>query len=122
MMDIFTGKTTFGAGPRFGEVDCELTYVPKSVDHILVPQTESLSGYIYCAAVQSLVGKIVTLKIFLNTYYKTTDMSNAAAACNGSGGAVSHGKHTPVYTYTGCSLGSPIDEPLGPIRINYTVA
>ena len=120
-MDMFTGKVT-GTGARLAEVDCELMYVPKSIDYILVPIIRTLTGYLMNASVKSLVGKTVTLEILINTYHKTTSLANASGACNGSGGAPSHGTHAIGYTNVGCGWGGIGDVALDVIRIQYTVA
>jgi len=121
-MDTFTGKTTFGPGARIGEVDCDLTYIPKSKNHVLVPVIQTPTGFMLNAEVKALSGKLVTLKVYLPAYEKAADMNNAAAACNGSGGAASHGKHVLSYTYIGCPQATVANQALEVIRVNYTVA
>lgn len=121
MLDKFTGKSC-GSGVNLGEVECELTYLPKSINHILVPTVRATSGYIMNTVVQSLAGNVVTLLVLMNTYYKTTSLGNAAAACNGSGGAGSHGTHGIGLTYKSCGFGAIGGLALDVIRIQYTVA
>ena len=121
-LDTFTGKTTFDMGPREGEIDCELTYVPKSINHIIVPPLLAVAGFICNALVTGLSGKVLTLKVYVHDYLKTTVMEDAAAACNGSGGAASHGKHTLNYIAYDCGIALVWAEPLDVIRVHYTVA
>lgn len=119
-MDVFTGKTT-GTGANAGEVTCELTYTPKGINHFIIPPIKSAAGLMQ-GDVQSITGKTLLLKVYYYAYGKTdSPTSNATGACDGSGGAASHGGHTLTYTADFC-LSYPLDNiALGTIRANYTV-
>ena len=120
-LDMFSGKVT-GTGARTGEVDCELLYLPKGIEYILTPSVHSVGGFVLPVDVIGLVGKTVTLKVYIYVYYKTISAANAIGACDGSGGGPSHGSHALSHSYWACGLAAYDNEALDPIRINYTVA
>lgn len=122
MMDTFAGKTTEGPGVDAGKVYCDLTYVPKSIGHILTPLVQTIIGYIAPVRVDALSGKTVTLRVYAYVYYKTISVDPADGACDGSGWFPSHGSHDLYYSYKGCDLSAYPNIALDPIRISYTVA
>lgn len=121
MLDVFTGKVT-GTGADTGKVVCDLTYQPKSIDHIITPIARDTGEYLVLADVYALSGKELTLKICAYSYYKLTALEVATSACDGSGLWQSHGGHNFVNTLTYVHMTSLSACPLGTIRVHYTVA
>lgn len=93
--DFFVGKTTSG----LGAVTLDLTYQPKSINHIALLQGQSIVGDPRLYFPISLVGK--TLSIMVNKpYYKEVDGTSGADAGTGAGG----GTHTHAISTTDTAL------------------
>lgn len=120
-VDTFAGEIT-GTGAHIGEVECDLTYLPQDIDHIIVPMVMSLAGGLAGAEVMSLSGNKVTIRLSEDGYYRTSSICNANHACDGSGGAPSHGNHSLLETYTYCSRSFLDTEAMAVIRVHYEVA
>lgn len=117
-MDTFSGKTT----DAVGEIDCELTYTPKDINHIIVPTVKSAAGKMVDAEVAALNGKTVTLNIYVCKYHRAASLAIATGACDGSGALPSHGSHTIIPSYDDCGIDMLANGALGIVRVQYTVA
>ena len=117
-MDVFTGKTT-GGGVNAGEITCELTYVPKSVYHIIIPPIMEDGGNIVQAIPWSLTGKSLLIKVYDYRYDKPD--TPTAGSNSGNAGADPHTHDIAFHEAIAHALllNNTI---LSTVRVDYTVA
>ena len=116
MIDTFTGKTS----NVLALVQCVLTYTPKSMDDILVP--DGFESTLFGRRVykkDTLTGNILSLLVKKYKYSKAD--SPVVVGNSGGAGADPH-SHNLTYTVTEVDLGSAGNEAQGPIVVEYKVA
>lgn len=118
MMDTFVGKTT-GTGADVGKVWCELTYLPKNLDHIIVPPIVSVSGLLVESVLLTLSGKTLEMWLVKHVYDKADTPTGIANS--GGAGADPH-SHAISHTQTDVLPLVLDNEALNTIRVHYTVA
>lgn len=108
-IDVFTGKTTTASG----YITCVLTYVPHSLNDILIgsAMTRKISKI-------SLTGKDLLLRVYRLIYDKT---DTPTAVDVGSAGAGANHSHGLAYTPTSVDFYLALNELQNPITVHYTV-
>lgn len=122
MLDSFAAGKTTGTGANVGEVTCELTYTPKSVNHVMPVQMQTppvFGSDIVFGLPYTLTGKTLVLQVYQVEYYKAN--FNTSSENSGGAGADPH-THGITHTLTRCgsSLMDTVD--LEAFNVQYTVA
>lgn len=117
MVDIFAGKAT----DISGRVDCELTYLPKDINEILMPLHLGGAGCPRRASPVSLTGKTLKIQVDKLLYSKAYGITSASQAIHNAAGADPH-THNLSWVSSEVTLAVAALENQGTIRIHYTVA
>ena len=115
MVDVFSGETTDGGG----NLTLSLTYKPKAIGDIIVPDGWSVGGKRRMFTKHSLVGKVLTLTVQKLEYDKAD--SPTSSSNTGNTGADPH-SHALAYTATEQVVDFVPTEAQRAIPVHYTVA
>jgi len=100
-IDNFTGNTSGS-----GVLSVTLTYIPKSLEHILVESRDSSISQVYGFDKTSLTGKVLTLTLKKKQYNRANTPIATTDAAGGGAVAEPH-SHTLGYSLTNLTLSNP---------------